>query len=49
MGGDGLSKLIAKACFLAALTTVIFMAGNSQASLQFKQMKDRLIHGVQRF
>ena len=47
MSGDGLSKLIAKACFLAALTMTILIASNSEASLQVKLMKDSLLRQSQ--
>jgi len=43
MAPDGFAKLVAKAGFLAALTTFIFVASNSQASLPVKQIKDRLL------
>jgi len=43
MTSDGAAKLVAKACFLAALTMFILVAGNSEASLQFKLIRDSLI------
>lgn len=46
MNGEVISSMLVKASFLAALTFVILLAGNSEASQQFKQMKDRLIQSV---
>lgn len=43
MRGDSLSKLIAKTCFLVVLTMTILVGGNSEASLQFKQIKGNLL------
>jgi len=46
VSGDGLSNLITKACFLAAITAIIILAGNTESSLAFKHIKDSLLrHG----
>ena len=39
---DGRSVLLAKIYFLAMLTALIVVAGNSEASQQFKIMKEKI-------
>jgi hypothetical protein len=43
---DVISKLVAKAGVLATITAVIMLAGNTEAGLAFKQIKDRLMNHV---
>lgn len=46
MSSDAIAKLVAKAGVLATITAVIMLAGNTEAGLAFKQIKERLMSHV---
>ncbi|HEY9869803.1 MAG TPA: hypothetical protein V6D08_11605 [Candidatus Obscuribacterales bacterium] len=46
MSTDAMAKLVVKAGVLATITAVIMLAGNTEAGLAFKQIKDSLMSHV---